>query len=382
MSHLTIEQLAELTERVNERLDEWGLPETVSFVRMNRGLVRSMIDVYHEWLEDNPPQPWPAAPDPLQGDPMMDGYHVGYERGFRAAVSELNQADSKRNGFKLERDPETGRLREVTPWDHLIPVTDNPEGDPPPSDEPLPTIPPPNLDASDLSAHWPELNDIPKGRDVFAQHPIAGAPEPPPKSDEKLTDDESPAAPVAPAIPRQPTPEVNGHAAPKPRTLAEVDEEVATRRAELDAIVGELQAMAVDGEMPTVSQWEEERGAESLAWKTITRRHGLSWADLARKAGLTYTRQGSLEPEVRELRAQAAAVAKEREISHEALLKEIKRIAMGKAMPTQTAFNDAKPAVWPTATALVTKFHTTWEELAEACGLDYQRGRKNVPARA
>jgi hypothetical protein len=33
------------------------------------------------------------------------------------------------------------------------------------------------LRVNDLAAHWPDLEDVPEGRDLFAQYPVAGLPD-------------------------------------------------------------------------------------------------------------------------------------------------------------------------------------------------------------
>jgi hypothetical protein len=140
---------------------------------------------------------------------------------------------------------------------------------------------------------------------------------------------EQPAAdkPIAPAVPRQRTHEVK-----LPRTLAEVD-------------------------------------AEAKQPPTVARVRQLD--ELKTKRRLDRDRRD------REQRDHAAA-----NITYDQVVTEIKRISMANAMPTQTQFNMSKPAPWPTANALMGKLNTSWEALAEECGLEWSRGRKNVPSAA
>lgn len=56
------------------------------------------------------------------------------------------------------------------------------------------------------------------------------------------------------------------------------------------------------------------------------------------------------------------------------LLAEIKRISMAGMMPTQAAFDAARPAVWSTAQAHLTRLGISWSELADEAGLTIRRG--------
>jgi len=65
-------------------------------------------------------------------------------------------------------------------------------------------------------------------------------------------------------------------------------------------------------------------------------------------------------------------------VTREELVAEVKRISMGGQMPTQAAFNASKPAVWPTATALLMRFDMSWQQLADECGLAWDRRQGRV----
>lgn len=59
--------------------------------------------------------------------------------------------------------------------------------------------------------------------------------------------------------------------------------------------------------------------------------------------------------------------------TREQLIAEVRRQAMGGVMPTQAVFNDAKPAIWATASAHMVRLNLTWEELAAEAGLKPKR---------
>lgn len=77
---ITKEQLTELTERINERLLEFG-PQM--FNELTQGVVRLVHDEIEAWWEaDDRPAARLKPVDPAVGDPMMDGFHTGYTLGF------------------------------------------------------------------------------------------------------------------------------------------------------------------------------------------------------------------------------------------------------------------------------------------------------------
>lgn len=369
MSSLTTEQMSDLTDRVHERLREFDMP---LMLLPSLGVVRMAVDLYEEMCSE-------------------------IEVELFAALD----TKAAQNVWRLAHDHETGRLREVTPWEGAILAPDEDEADPAP-DPPVDAEPPIKCDEKSTAA------------------------EPPQKSVEKYSEETAPAEPIAPAVPRQrthevgpepsapaltpaavatlgpehtmvtplraraaaladtvtpPTERINGHAVSRPRTLAEVDAEKSGRTEQLRQIIAELQRMAVDGAMPTIADWDERKPSHLPIWKSISQRHGLLWSELAKRAGLTTGRGRKGADEVADLQRKAAAHDAGRTVTYDAFVAEIKRMAMGKSMPSQSAFNDAKPALWPTATALVIRFHTSWEALAEVCGLELRpRGRKRATA--
>lgn len=57
------------------------------------------------------------------------------------------------------------------------------------------------------------------------------------------------------------------------------------------------------------------------------------------------------------------------------LVEEVKRQAMGGVMPTMDAFNMARPALWATAQAHLTRLDLSWGELAQEAGLALKRAK-------
>lgn len=75
---MNTQQLTELTNRINERLAEFG--EGV-FSVMPAGVVRLVHGVIEEWWEADE-KAWPKIP---ADDPVLDAYSMGYERGKEVA---------------------------------------------------------------------------------------------------------------------------------------------------------------------------------------------------------------------------------------------------------------------------------------------------------
>jgi len=249
---LTNDQLSEITNAINARLAEFdnNLMPTLPL-----GIVRVAADVIKRWHEERG-EAWAmqrisevTITHEMALKLSKQGYALGHEAAKREMAPARDEAEDKRNGFHVRDDGS-----EQTPW----------------------------RDVADL-----------------AEHPIAGAPDeeprtnPPPKSDEKLT------SPPAPLVPRR----------IQPRTLAEVDQdkdgdevELVTTRADRSATrldpeekaaalrecLGELQLMAVDGVMPSVTTWDADKPAHLPKSGALTKRHDLTWQGLAAYAHLEF----------------------------------------------------------------------------------------------
>lgn len=410
MSHLTAEQLDLLTRRINRRLAEFeaGLPT------LPAGIVRVAHDVIDEWwneLDTDSPAPKPDTVDDALAARgiLQDAYHAGYSRGKAAANPPA---------------PDTTRL-----------VTNSAPESPPKTEEKLTK---PESPADALAAHWPDMPDL-EGVDRFAEHPVTGA-EPAPSNGNGHARPDAPAVPrrgtakpaanhpwvtaptldgrtpprsLAQARPPLPDPNIareqlahalaigsNGSlAAALTRPAHDVAEEEdaeeraekaasvreqATRRdqarqAELQAILVALQKMAVDGQMPKIEEWNEERPNGLPSAETLLRRYDMdSWGDLAKRAGLAYFGKGHPPHRARRIQNMNGHPL----VGRDAFLAELRRQAMGGVAPSQSAFNLAKPAVWPTASAFCQRLETSWADLAVEAGLtpNSRPERRAVPA--
>lgn len=169
--------------------------------------------------------------------------------------------------------------------------------------------------------------------------------------------------PVAPLIPRRPG---------RSRTIAEADE----LEAELSAIIVALQAMAVDGAMPPILTWESDRPVTLPRWEMIQRHHDIaSWAQMAGMADLEYGQyrerisERKLEERVKPGPKPGADVSGREQPTLAQLVAHLQKIAMAGVMPTQTVFDDTRPAGWSRATSLCTKLEISWEDLAREAEL-------------
>lgn len=417
MSNLDKTQLTELTERVTARLGEWGrmaqyMPD------VSAGLVRLVVDEYHDWQVEQEREHTVHGPTGAAiarvGIMRLPGQSIGaFEHNGEPVAFRITLDDDESNADRYYRGFNDGyehAKEEFAP----VPVPDDDQGDPPPATVIMPLelhragylfyaceggwtirhIPlrfetakhaEPAGCVPEALAHfetrgngfyvgadgteqtpWESLEqaadnltpgvaqavsdaakaigsalepDAPPPADATEKpaapkgFPLPPAPDDaPPQSDKKSPDQtatsDKKSFPPAPAVPRLHTHEAKPDVAAinKPRTLAEANRSESRQR-QLDSLKAKRRA------------------------------------DADRKD--------------REARARAAA-----DVSRAQLVAEVKRISMGGHMPTQTAFNMSKPATWPTANALVMKFHTSWEAIAEECGLEWSRGRKNVPSAA
>lgn len=90
MTHLTNEQLTELTRRINERLGEFGKLAN-NMPTMTPGIVRLVYGVIEQWHEESTPLV-PQKGDTEDGELLTIAYGVGFERGKALAKS----ADTER----------------------------------------------------------------------------------------------------------------------------------------------------------------------------------------------------------------------------------------------------------------------------------------------
>ena len=362
MSHLTTEQLNDLHQALTARYAEWNDP---TLRPPSKGAVRLIIDVYEDWLDRLAVEP-PEEEQDADGEMMTIAYGVGFERG---------RALGPREEFKLNISAANGHS--VT---HVAP--------------PAPDV---VEDCTELDDAWPTMPNL-NGVDRFAEHGVSGAPDDDGPSDEpdapadaveKLAEVLSPA--VAAALGPEHTviaPPRESPAPDKPvgreRDPRVPDPDVARERLATALAQGSngnarpvLRVPYPEPEPVDVARINQPRtlsdadGEQRRAKRSVTETRMRQLDELKTKRRLDADRKD------RERRAATAA-----DVTYAQMVAEIKRISMGGAMPTQNQFNMSKPAPWPTANGLTMKFHTTWEALATECGLEWSRGRKNVPSAA
>lgn len=340
MSNLSTEQLEELWELVGTRRAEFSQRGSPHFMLapMTHGEVRMIFDAIEEWQCRNP-LPMVELSSPGIGDTdMMDGYHIGYQRGREAMRAELGLLE-KAGGWVGTQDQ--GQRLVASP--SFIINQDQIRAD-----------------IRELGKAYPSLEPEPSGTDIYAGvHPVTGGPERkrPPTIDEefagsevlsRLIDAVEPPPVIAPlpepvAIPivaDVPTPKpTNGnghHAEPSPATIATLGPE------------------------------------HTVVTPIVPRRSNAPVVDDDALDRLS--RPGArAKKELDELRAKAAAKARLGEVTREQMVAELKRQAMAGTMPTQEQFDIAKPAVWPKAQMLVKRFDAGWTDLAREAGLKLVR---------
>lgn len=269
----------------------------------------------------------------------------------------------------------------------------------------------------DLADAWPDMPDLTDGVDHFAEHPIVG--EPPPKSDEKLTDvnllkprvvlntepvttalkqlsddlsamhppiiepmPEPIRIPLAPATAATLGPEHTVETQLKQPSALSVADRAAKKKAQLEEIVAALKAMAVDGMMPSMNAWNTNKPPHLPLWQSISPTHNLqSWEHLAALAGLSRDKSKGGRPAVKQAFGGTPAVSPKEEPPKRAvsgstlprieeLIELAQRLSAGtKIMPSLMRFDDERPAHWLTAAQCVQGHNMTWTQLAEAAGL-------------
>lgn len=272
---LSKEQLEELTERVNARLAEFG---ERMFDPMSAGVVRIVVDVIEaHWDVDGVSvevRAWPKPADLNIGDPLQDGYHIGYQTARR----EMAAANGTENGPAVVTNsaPEPQMISRmpvvVSPMIHEPVlafvrgegrVDESQEADKSqkasivvagttPEPTPTPELPHAAITFKPVGAGR-TLVEVDADTDASAELAAAGA-------------------------------TLTGGTAVRARLTTE---EKATQWRE---ILAALQDMAVDGMMPTTAFWNEHKPAHLPVWQTISGRWYIdSWGELAARAKLEYS---------------------------------------------------------------------------------------------
>ncbi len=259
MSDLTKEHLEELTALVNERIEELGLPPTVTFGnRLSHGIVRIAHDVIKRWYEEKE-ESWAMqriSEVTITAEMAMKLSKQGYDVGYAAAQSAMDPAREE------AADKRT-----------LI-------------------VDPPATNGSALmmdgTEQTPEPDDDPYGiRSMFSEKPDAPPIAPP----------QAPMGVLSPAAAATLGPE-HGMVTPLKvtgRTLEEADRALMCvglnseeKSAILRDIIAELQMLSANGEMPTMAIWDERKPPSLPKAPTALLRYGLTWGKLAEYANLKY----------------------------------------------------------------------------------------------
>ena len=276
MSHLTTEQLTELTLRINERLEEFDLS---SMPTLKPGVVRLVHGVLEEWQQETT-SPAPKKSEEGNGELLTIVYVAGVERGK-----------------SLAKPAGTERLVTINAPVVEPTRTDDVDDD----DDPIPTL----LDGLQVvsSAVGPATNG--NGHHLTAQAVAVLGPEHPaitprtPRNPEKgdalefdnddLDDDEDRDELSATRV------RPNGERTPRRRAMGyeqaqQVKPPSGTHLPTLDQLIAEVKRQAMAGTMPTMAAFNM---AKPATWSTAAAhlvRLGLTWSDLADEAGLTLKR--------------------------------------------------------------------------------------------
>lgn len=260
---LTNDQLAELTNRINARLAEFDIDEgevrkPYIFERLNRGAVRLYYAVIVEWQQAQEPK--------------------------ASAIS------ANGNGWGLVTDAD-GRVRERAPWQDLMEQMDE-------AIERQAIIE--RVVADEPTDDDPAMPDLSGGVDRFAEHPVAGEPEPP-VADRPIGRDRT-----QPATHSLPDPDVarerlagaiaNGdldigaHGQPTPPRLDARGRPIAGKRGNVlptrEELVAFVREIAMAGVMPTKAQFDDARPGNWATAAAQLLRLKIDWEDVRSEAGL------------------------------------------------------------------------------------------------
>lgn len=392
MSNLTNDQLADLTQRIQARLAEFGSVAN-SLPKLTPGVVRIMVDE-HEKLLPNPndePNRW------------RDGYLRGradvtaeWEATVQTQLETLQEIVSRHQereqpDFRLVRDA-NGRTAERTPWEadragdmplngngaHSDPADDgddwmSSDATPMEDAEPEPVMP------AHLAAEGYDLERIygyPLGKWRWRREggnlawgppyddpadAIADAEREcecdlgyvPPKSDKKLTD--STTATLGPE-----------HTVVTPLRNAVKPDAAHPWKRRVDG----KPSNPIGRDRAPETLLDPDAAREKVA-TAIASGSGALVEAIKRPRTLADVDAESFDLPAPHARAYGNKVVP----SREQVIAELQRQAMGGVMPSMDAFNVAKPANWATAQAHMVRMGLTWGELAQEAGLKF-RGRE------
>lgn len=227
MSNLTTEQLTQLADRINARIQEF---QCTSLPRLSPGVVRIAYEIIAEGWE----VPNASAQQEEDGDLLQDAYHFGYQRGTQAT-------------------PQHERL--VTMSAPVAPAETNGNGKP-----------------------------FGYAQDKHAHEPAA-----PPKTEKKLTSEEVPETSHARSHDEKVTgarlPRTLAEVDAETQTNGASKYYMPT----LQELIAEVQRQAMGGVMPTIAAFDMARPGNWATAAAHLTRFNLTWIDLAKEAGLKLT---------------------------------------------------------------------------------------------
>lgn len=251
------------------------------------------------------------------------------------------------------------------------------------------------VDVRELAAEWPDLPDLDGGIDRFAQHPVAGEPEAAQDElDAQLARD---GAAARQAIEDIAVRQFSARAVatlgpehtvvtPPARLSAQLpDPDIARERlaaalangsggALVQAIdrinksrtISEIESGIDDDELDDDELDDDEDGDEpGDGYKTSAAERQRARAYRLRTRRTRYNEQG-------QAKGRKGNVLPTRQ----EIIAEVQRIAMAGIMPSQSRFNECKPANWADATSHLSRLGMSWEELREAAGLRSRAGSR------
>lgn len=420
MSHLTSEQLAEFTRRINARIAEF---DTSVLNKLSAGVARLAYDEFCRWQDE-------------QEQKEVAAYNKGYEEGYSAgmtvnaavtaishvhgptgaAIAEVGTISVHNNGdgtaefdhegtpihFRITLDDDEANMdRYFRGWnagyDHAMAQLAGDDDDEPDDDGPEPE---PQSPSFVVDPEW-ESKGIICGNDpddlgVGARMTIAvpsddDDPEPDPATSGNATPQGGIGAEITPVLPpkmdgklTRPLPPSNGfvpmeqelgadaYTIPTEPTPAVSEQAAATLGPEHVVVnpvkpkpkpIGTARDPLPD---PDVAR---ERIAHALAngsngdlVKAINKPRTLAEADATLRGGVGADEDA--DPDAIPKRGRKHNV-----VNYEQMLTELQRQAMAGVMPSQADFNYSKPAVWPVASSLCARFGASWDELRQAAGL-------------
>lgn len=221
---------------------------------------------------------------------------------------------------------------------------------------------------------------------------------------------DDPEAPALAAVAAQVRAEKQDHSAAEERARQNLAKAAAAQEALMQSVYTKLREIAVDGVMPSQTEWNAQRGTLPHS-ATLYATHKITWPGLAEAAdlksparGRAAKRQGKATPEQPAAQPQQEAEAapkpgagngappaeapttphlpwdaeKRRQVMSDIIF-EMRLMAEDETMPDEATWNANKPANLPNAQTIRIQWEITWDELARWAKLEpLRRGKKHT----